>query len=72
MQLIVAAYFDMLRSEVLGDPYHKTDRREALTQRLNNRSNSSIESKQQNVNGVLAELRLPYFFAAQLPFGWSF
>lgn len=51
--IIVADYFDMLRSDVLGQPYSKAEHRRALTPLLNDRSEGSIEFKHQNVSAVL-------------------
>lgn len=58
--LIVADYFEMLRSELLGLPYNKTNHRQRLSQKLNNRSNGSIEFKHQNISAVLVNMGLPY------------
>lgn len=60
VDLIVADYFDMLRSELLGLPYKKAEHRRALMERLNNRSKGSIEFKHQNISAVMVELGLPY------------
>jgi hypothetical protein len=58
--LIVADYFDMLESELLGKSFKKSDHRKALAPKLQGRSEGSIEFKHQNVSGVLVELGLPY------------
>lgn len=58
--LIVADYFSMLESEILGKSFKKSDHRKALAPQLSGRSEGSIEFKHQNVSGVLVELGLPY------------
>jgi hypothetical protein len=58
--LIVADYFEMLKAELLGKPFKKTDHRNALAPKLQNRSEGSIEFKHHNGSGVLVELGLPY------------
>lgn len=60
VRLIVADYFDMLVTELQGQPYKKSEHRKALTPQLPGRSEGSIEFKHQNVSGVLVELGLPY------------
>src|SRR3954465_3628467 len=58
--LIVADYFDMLESELLGKSFKTSDHRKALAPKLQCRSEGSIEFKHQNVSGILVELGLPY------------
>lgn len=58
--LIVSDYFDMLRRELLEQSYNKAAHRRALRERLENRSNSSVEFKHRNISGVLIEMGLPY------------
>jgi hypothetical protein len=58
--LIVADYFAMLQSELLGQPYSKTEHRNALRPLLAGRSDGSIEFKHGNISAVLAGLGLPY------------
>ena len=60
VKLIVADYFNMLETELLGGSYKKSDHRKSLLPQLSGRSEGSIESKHQNVSGVLVELGLPY------------
>lgn len=55
IDLIVADYFDMLTLELLGQPYVKAHRNEAM-QQLTGRSRGSIEFKHQNISAVLQEL----------------
>ncbi len=49
----VEDYFDMLRAEAAGEPYHKSEHNRALRQLLNGRSKSSVELKHQNISAVL-------------------
>ena len=60
VRLIVADYFDMLESELLGKTCKKSEHRKSLIPQLSGRSEGSIEFKHQNVSGVLVELGLPY------------
>jgi hypothetical protein len=59
IDLIVADYFDMLKLEMLRQPYVKAHRNEALRQ-LIGRSRGSIEYKHQNISAVLDALGLPW------------
>ena len=56
----VEDYFNMLRHELQGQPYNKTEHRAALQERLHNRSKNSIEFKHPNISAVLVEMGLPY------------
>jgi len=56
----VEDYFDMLRLELQGQPYNKSEHRAALQERLHNRSENSIEYKHPNISAVLVEMGLPY------------
>ena len=58
--LILSNYFEMLLKESEGLEYVKAEHRRTLKSQLNNRSNSSIEYKHQNISAVLVELGLPY------------
>ena len=60
VEAAVADYFDMLRSELTGCPYNKTEHRRALLEQLDNRSHGSIERKHQNISAVLIEMGMPY------------
>lgn len=55
IDLIVADYFDMFKSELAGQPYVKSDHNEALQQILP-RSRKSIEFKHCNISAVLIRL----------------
>ena len=54
--LIVADYFAMLKKDVAGLAYKKTEHRRALLPLLNGRSEGSIEFKHQNISAVLKGL----------------
>lgn len=60
VEAAVADYFRMLRLELAGHKYNKTEHRRALMERLDNRSNSSVELKHQNISAVLVEMGIPY------------
>lgn len=53
-------YFRMLRLELAGHKYSKTEHRRALMEQLENRSNGSVELKHQNISAVLIEMGIPY------------
>jgi hypothetical protein len=59
-EFLVNDYVAMLEKHLVGASYSKAAHRRALRQRLNNRSEGSIEYKHQNVSAVLLELGLPY------------
>jgi hypothetical protein len=56
---LVADYLHMLVQELAGQLYNKTAHRRALSTRLHNRSDGSIERKHQNVSAVLNEFGYP-------------
>ena len=60
VRLIVADYFEMLQAELLGIAYNKTQHRQRLAPKLNERSSGSIEFKHQNISAVLVNMGLPY------------
>jgi hypothetical protein len=60
VDMIVEDYFDMLRQELSGQSYSKSAHRAALSRRLEQRSDGSIEFKHQNISSVLEQLRWPY------------
>jgi hypothetical protein len=53
-------YFAMLRKELRGEPYSKTEHRRTLARLLDGRSDGSIEYKHENISAVLIELGYPY------------
>lgn len=57
---IIEDYFSMLFLELDGLSYNKTEHRRLLAEALNGRSDSSIESKHQNISAVLIQLDCPY------------
>lgn len=60
VEAAVEDYFDMLRLELGGHKYNKTEHRHTLMERLDNRSNGSVELKHQNISAVLIEMGVPY------------
>lgn len=60
VEATVEDYFNMLRLELSGRKYNKTEHRRALIEQLNNRTNGSIELKHQNISAVLIEMGIPY------------
>lgn len=56
----VEDYFSMLRLELSGRRYNKTEHRKALMQKLKDRSDGSVELKHQNISAVLIEMGVPY------------
>ena len=61
VDLVVAAYFEMLGLEIAGQPYVKSRRHEEL-ERLTRRSNGSIQRKLQNVSAILDRLGAPWIW----------
>jgi hypothetical protein len=49
----VEDYFGMLRLELRGEPYNKTEHRTQLLKRLSQRSPSAVEKKHQNISAIL-------------------
>ncbi|RRQ21945.1 DUF3883 domain-containing protein [Thiohalobacter thiocyanaticus] len=60
VEAAVEDYFNMLRLELAGCNYNKTEHRRTLMGHLNNRSEGSIELKHQNISAVLIEMGIPY------------
>ena len=60
VEAAVEDYFNMLQLELTGRKYNKTEHRRALIERLNNRSDGSVELKHQNISAVLIEMGIPY------------
>lgn len=60
VEAAVADYFRMLRLELTGHRYNKTEHRRALMEQLNYRSDGSVELKHQNISAVLIEMGIPY------------
>ena len=62
VEIIVADYFSMLKDEIAGISYGKTEHRRQIMPLLNNRTDGSIEYKYQNVSAVLVKLGLPFIY----------
>ena len=60
VEAIVADYLKMLSLELGGQAYNKTGHRRALQQKLNARSDGSIEFKHCNISAVMIDLGFPY------------
>jgi len=60
VEAAVEDYFNMLRMELIGRKYNKTEHRRALMECLDNRSDGSVELKHQNISAVLIEMGIPY------------
>lgn len=60
VEAIVADYLHMLTLELSGQRYNKSAHRQALRQKLRNRSDGSIERKHQNISATMIELGCPY------------
>ena len=56
----VQDYFDMLGKEMRGEDYKKKGHRQALIEKLRDRSESAVEYKHQNVSAILVQLGFPY------------
>ncbi|MBV1931174.1 MAG: DUF3883 domain-containing protein [Porticoccaceae bacterium] len=56
VEAAVEDYFNMLRLELAGQKYNKSQHRRALKECLNNRSDGSVELKHQNISAVLIEM----------------
>ncbi len=57
---IVEDYFNMLHSELKGQPYNKTKHRNILRRQLDDRSKGSVEFKHQNISFILFEMGIPF------------
>lgn len=60
VEATVADYLHMLLLELSGQAYSKTAHRQALLAKLDNRTESAIEFKHQNISAVLIDLGYPY------------
>ena len=60
VEATVEDYFNMLRLELTGHQYNKTEHRGALRTQLSHRSDGSVELKHQNISAVLIKLGMPY------------
>lgn len=53
----IADYFDMLRLDLLGRDYNKTQHRTRPMSKLNSRNDGAVERKHQNISAILDEMR---------------
>lgn len=60
VEATVASYFAMLRAQLSGELYSKTDFRRKLLPLLQSRSPQSIEFKHANISAILIELGFPF------------
>lgn len=60
VEAIVADYLQMLTLELAGQTYNKTIHRRKLQEKLQDRSDASIEFKHGNVSAAMIDLRFPY------------
>ena len=60
VEATVASYLGMLRAELSGTPYSKTEQRRRLLPLLQSRSEQSIEFKHANISAILIELGFPF------------
>lgn len=60
VEAIVSDHFTMLLRELQGESFNKSEHRRRLRERLNNRSDGSVEFKHANISAVLLELGFPY------------
>jgi hypothetical protein len=59
VEATVADYFAMLRLELAGRPYNKTEHRASLLHSLSGRTDAAVEFKHANISAVLREMNLP-------------
>ena len=59
VELIVADYFSMLKAELIGQPFNKTEHRNKLRPLLNNRPDGALEFKHRNISAVLMKHGYP-------------
>lgn len=59
VEAIVADYLQMLTLELTGQSYNKTTHRRQLQEKLQNRSEASIEFKHGNISAVMIDLGFP-------------
>lgn len=56
VRAVVLDYMAMLKFELAGQPYSKTDHRKELLKKLDGRTDGSVELKHQNISAVLQDL----------------
>ncbi|HSC76598.1 MAG TPA: DUF3883 domain-containing protein, partial [Pseudomonadales bacterium] len=70
-EFAVSDYFSMLNKELRGERYSKTKHRRELLEKLNNRTEGSVEFKRQNISAVLLELGQPYIAGYKPAFNYQ-
>lgn len=60
VEVVVADYLKMLSLELAGQTYSKAAHRRVLLEKLNGRSEGSVEFKHCNISAVLIHLGCPY------------
>ncbi len=70
-EAVVAAYFVMMKLELRGERYNKSQHRRNLKVNLNNRSDGAIEFKHQNISAILIELGYPYISGYRPAFNYQ-
>ena len=60
VEATVQDYFDMLATEIRGEPFNKAAHNRILRRKLNGRSRGAVERKHQNISAVLIEMGFPY------------
>lgn len=60
VRIIIEDYFNMLLQELKNEKYNKTFHRELILPKLEDRSNSSIEFKHQNISAILSKMGIPF------------
>ena len=60
VEAAVDDYFSMLNDELSGRSYNKSAHRRILMNKLDERTDGSIELKHQNISAVLIEMGVPY------------
>jgi hypothetical protein len=59
VEATVSDYLAMLEAERRGEAYNKSEHRRALSKLLNQRTDTAIERKHQNISAILIELGVP-------------
>lgn len=59
VEAIVEDYFNMFKLELEEQKFNKTEHRRALKEHLDNRSDSAVEQKHQNISAALNDMGMP-------------
>jgi len=70
-EAVVADYLAMMELELRGERYNKSQHRRELQTKLNNRSDSSMEFKHQNISAIMIELGYPYISGYKPAFNYQ-